>query len=59
MFWALAGQLGTEMVTLAKRLERVTPDAEGLAHLTDWIGEFMALHEAWAPGVRLLPGRQP
>ncbi len=49
VFWALAGQLGTEMVTLAERLERVTPDAEGLAHLTHWIGEFMELHEAWAP----------
>jgi AcrR family transcriptional regulator len=49
VFWALAGQLGKEMVTLATRLERVTPDPEGLAHLTDWISEFMALHEAWAP----------
>ena len=49
VFWTLAGQLGKEMVALAKRLERVTPDAEGLAHLTGWIGEFMALHEAWAP----------
>jgi AcrR family transcriptional regulator len=49
VFWALAGQLGKEMVGLAKRLERVTPDADGLAHLTGWIGEFMALHEAWAP----------
>ncbi|MEQ1786849.1 MAG: TetR/AcrR family transcriptional regulator [Acidimicrobiales bacterium] len=49
VFWALAGQLGKEMVALAKRLERVTPDADGLAHLTDWIGRFMALHEAWAP----------
>jgi AcrR family transcriptional regulator len=49
VFWALAGQLGQEMVALAKRLERVTPDADGLAHLTAWIDEFMALHEAWAP----------
>ncbi len=49
VFWTLAGQLGKEMVALAKRLDRVTPDAEGLAHLTEWIGEFMALHEAWAP----------
>jgi AcrR family transcriptional regulator len=49
VFWTLAGQLGKEMVALAKRLERVTPDAAGLAHLTGWIGEFMALHEAWAP----------
>ncbi|HEV7720828.1 MAG TPA: TetR/AcrR family transcriptional regulator, partial [Iamia sp.] len=49
VFWALAGQLGKEMVAQAKQLERVTPDAEGLAHLTEWIDAFMALHEAWAP----------
>jgi AcrR family transcriptional regulator len=49
VFWALAGLLGTEMVGLAKRLGTVGADAEGLVHLTTWIGEFMALHEAWAP----------
>jgi AcrR family transcriptional regulator len=49
VFWALARELGTEMVALAKRLERVTPDADGLEHLTDWIGQFMVLHRAWAP----------
>ena len=49
VFWLLAGELGREMVALAERLERVTPDRDGLAHLTDWVGEFMALHEAWSP----------
>lgn len=49
VFWTLAGQLGREMVALAERLDRVTAHAEGLAHLTSWVGEFMALHEAWAP----------
>jgi AcrR family transcriptional regulator len=49
VFWSLAGLLGTEMVGLAKRLGTVGADAEGLAHLTTWIGDFMALHEAWAP----------
>ena len=49
VFWVLAGRLGKEMVALAERLEPVTPDAAVLAHLTDWIGDFMALHEAWAP----------
>ncbi len=49
VFWTLAGQLGQEMVALAERLERVTPDAAGLEHLTEWIGQFMALHEAWSP----------
>jgi len=37
------------MVALAERLEPVTPDADGLRHLTAWIGSFMDLHEAWAP----------
>ena len=49
VFWALATQLGEEMVALAESLERVTPGREGLARLTEWVGRFMALHEAWAP----------
>ena len=49
VFWMLAGQLGEEMVALADRLERVTPDADGLARLTAWVGDFMDLHEAYAP----------
>jgi AcrR family transcriptional regulator len=49
VFWALAGQLAKAMVGQAKRLERVTPDAEGLAQLTAWLVEFMDLHEAWSP----------
>jgi AcrR family transcriptional regulator len=49
VFWTLAGRLGHEMVALAERLGRVTPDADGVAHLTDWVGQFMALHEAWSP----------
>jgi AcrR family transcriptional regulator len=49
VFWALAGLLGREMVTLADELGPVGPDRDGLAHLTGWVGRFMALHEAWAP----------
>jgi len=49
VFWVLAAELGREMVALAERLEPVTPDADGLRHLTAWIGSFMDLHEAWAP----------
>ena len=49
VFWSLAGLLGNEMVSLAKQLGTVSADAAGLAHLTGWVGEFMALHEAWAP----------
>lgn len=49
VFWALATELGQEMVALAKQLQPITPDAEGLAQLRVWIDDFMALHEAWAP----------
>ena len=49
VFWVLAAELGREMVALAERLDPVTPDADGLGHLTTWIGSFMELHEAWAP----------
>jgi AcrR family transcriptional regulator len=49
VFWALAALLGKEMVTQAKRLQTVAPDADGLLHLTGWIDEFMDLHEAWSP----------
>lgn len=49
VFWALATELGKEMVALADRLEPVTPDEDGLATFTAWVEDFMALHEAWAP----------
>lgn len=49
VFWALAADVGRDMVDHADRLERVTPDRDGVAHLTEWVGGFMALHEAWAP----------
>ncbi len=49
VFWALAGQLGDEMLALAGALGTVTRDAGGVAHLTDWIADFMALHARWAP----------
>lgn len=49
VFWALARRLGEDMVAVADRLERVTPDAAGLERLRTWIGEFMDLHEAYAP----------
>jgi AcrR family transcriptional regulator len=49
VFWALAARLGDDMVALADKLGRVTPDADGLAALRAWIGAFMDLHEAQAP----------
>jgi len=54
-FFALASQLGHEMVDLAERLGSVTPDADGLAHLSDWIGQFMALHASRAPVFAAFP----
>ena len=48
-FFALAARVGREMVGLAEQLGKVTPDAAGLAHLSEWIGAFMAMHESRAP----------
>jgi AcrR family transcriptional regulator len=55
VFWTLATELGREMVALADGLGAVTPDEDGLAALTAWIDDFMALHEAWAPIFRAFP----
>jgi AcrR family transcriptional regulator len=49
VFWALAGRLAKEMVGQAKALGKVTPDADGVAHLTQWLGGFVDLHQAWSP----------
>ena len=55
VFWTLAAQLGHEMVELSDALDPVTPDEEGLATLTDWMGEFMSLHERWSAVFRAFP----
>jgi AcrR family transcriptional regulator len=49
VFFALARQLGGEMVALAGTLRDVTPDSRGLANLTTWVSAFMDLHDRWAP----------
>lgn len=49
VFWTLATELARDMVDLTNRLGRVTPDDDGLARLTEWIADFMALHEEMAP----------
>lgn len=49
VFWALARRLAAAMVDHAQRLDRVTPDAAGVAHLRSWIDEFMQLYEDWSP----------
>jgi AcrR family transcriptional regulator len=49
VFWALAGRLAKEMVGQAKALGKVTPDPEGVAHLSHWLGGFVDLHQAWSP----------
>lgn len=48
-FFALAAQVGREMIDLAEQLGKVTPDADGLARLSEWIGRFMAMHASRAP----------
>ena len=49
VFWELAGELGTAMVTQATTLGTVGADADGLARLRAWVADFMAMHAAWAP----------
>ncbi|MEJ7582608.1 MAG: TetR/AcrR family transcriptional regulator [Acidimicrobiales bacterium] len=49
VFWKLAGRLGHEMVELGDQIGTITPDAEGVAALARWIGEFTTLYEAHAP----------
>ncbi len=53
--WTLATELGEEMTALADRLGPVTSDESGLATLTRWIDDFMALYEAWSPVFRAFP----
>ncbi|HRW36860.1 MAG: TetR/AcrR family transcriptional regulator [Acidimicrobiales bacterium] len=55
VFWTLATELGEEMVALADGLGPVGPDEEGLAQLTAWVDDFMALHERWAPVFAAFP----
>ena len=55
VFWALATELAGEMVDLSDQLGPVTADEAGLATLTAWIDDFMALYEAWAPVFRAFP----
>lgn len=49
VFWALAGELGREMVELGDQLEPITPDAGGVAALARWIDEFTTLYETYSP----------
>jgi AcrR family transcriptional regulator len=49
VFWALARELGREMVALAGTLSDATPDRDGVARLTNWVSAFMNLHQHWAP----------
>lgn len=55
VFWELASELAAQIVLLADTLEPVGPDEEGLARITAWIDEFMALYEAWAPIFQAFP----
>lgn len=52
VFWELASGLGRAMVEVAERLEPVTAGAAGIAALSRWIDDFMALHDDFAPVFR-------
>ena len=49
VFWALAGQLGREMVELADRLGPITADATGVEALRRWLDQFADLSADYAP----------
>lgn len=55
LFWALATELGAQMVSHAGSLGEVGADRAGLDHLADWIRDFMVLHEQWAPVFNAFP----
>jgi AcrR family transcriptional regulator len=48
VFWKLAGRLGQDMVELGASLPKVTPDANGVAALENWVDEFATLHETYS-----------
>jgi AcrR family transcriptional regulator len=48
VFWNLAARVGQEMVELGAALPSITADADGLAALEKWIGEFAAFHETYS-----------
>ena len=49
LFWRLAGHLANEMGELAEGIGAVTPDAEGLARLCDWLDAFIDLCSEYDP----------
>ncbi|MCU1353775.1 MAG: regulatory protein TetR [Acidimicrobiales bacterium] len=49
VYWKLARELGEKMGELGERLERVDPDAAGVARLSAWIDDFTTLYQAYAP----------
>jgi AcrR family transcriptional regulator len=51
LFDALVDLMGMEVIEIAQHLDAVTPDAAGLATLSNWIRELLANTERWGPVV--------
>ena len=49
VFRALAAYVGRSVVEMTERLGPVTPDAEGRAAVTAWVGEFADFYDEHAP----------
>ena len=48
VFWNLAARVGKEMVAFGSALPPITADANGVAALERWVGEFAAFHETYS-----------
>ncbi len=49
VFWKLGRELGAKMVSLARQLEPVGPDAAGVTALAAWVDDFTSLYQAYSP----------
>ena len=49
LFWRLAGHLANEMGELAESIGAITPDADGLRHVREWLDAFIDLCTEYDP----------
>jgi AcrR family transcriptional regulator len=49
LFWSLAGHFANDMGELAESIGAVTPDRDGVDHLTEWLDAFIDLCTAYDP----------
>ncbi len=49
LFWRLAGHLASDMGELAEGIGAITPDADGLRHVCEWLDSFIDLCTEYDP----------